>query len=127
MANSTAAQSDDIEIEFEAIDEKPLKYEAHVLKLIDADSKRTQEQIEEGLHATVKLTFPKEENGKPAVERYKRWFRESAAAHNVSAKVISETDDGAQNIVVKYAVVEKIVRPRKNKNADAPADVPTAA
>jgi hypothetical protein len=132
MANTTPTeQTDDIEIDFINLNESAPsnKYEAHVLKLIAADEKRTKEQIDDGVHASVRLEFPKTENGKPAIERYKRWFRESAAAHNVSAKVAGEKDLG-DTIEFRYVVVPKIVRPRKDKTVAAPvdeSDVPTAA
>lgn len=121
---ATASKSDGIEIELYKPDESALKYEAHVLALIAADENRTDEQIRDGFHASVKVVFPKVENGKPQIEKHKRWFRESAGAHDMSAKVAEEID-GGDTVTVRYIVVPKIVRPRKPKNTgdDTPESV----
>lgn len=103
--------------------EQLAKYEAHVQALIAKDAERTPAQIAEGLHASVWVTFPKQENGKPALERHKRWFRESAAAHDLSAKVEQEQDQG-DAVRIRYITVPKITRPRRDTTPTDGADVP---
>lgn len=129
MATATPtvpATNDAIEVELYKPDESGGKYEAHVQALIAKDAERTDAQIAEGLHASVWVTFPKEENGKNALERHKRWFRESAANHDLSAKVEQEQDQG-DTVRIRYITVPKITRPRKALAGQASdADVPQA-
>jgi hypothetical protein len=127
MATATPTPTDAIEVELYKPDESGAKYEAHVQALIAKDAERTDAQIREGLHASVKVTFPKVENGKNAVERHKRWFRESAAAHDLSAKVEQEIDNGDGTVTVRYITVPKITRPRKPAAPASDADVPESA
>lgn len=132
---ATAEKAPDFQIEMYKPEEDGKPYRAHVQALVAADANRTQKQIDEGEHASIKVTFPKEENGKPAIERHKRWFRESAAP-DLSAKVVGEVDKG-ESIEFRYIVVPKIVRPRKPVDGidddaaeaahDADKDVPAAA
>lgn len=125
----TDEKTPNFEIEMYKPEEDGKPYRAHVAALVAADEKRTDEQIRAGEHASIRVTFPKEENGKPAIERHKRWFRESAAP-DLSAKFVGEVDKG-DSIEFRYIVVPKIVRPRKNEDETAaPADdsdVPAAA
>jgi hypothetical protein len=124
MAAAAPTTTDAIEVELYKPDESGAKYEAHVQALIAKDAERTDAQITDGLHASVWVTFPKQENGKNALERHKRWFRESAAAHNLSAKVEQEQDQG-DTVRIRYITVPKITRPRREaKPADTGADVP---
>lgn len=121
-ADEKTEKTPDFEIEMYKPDVDGKPYRAHVQALIAADENRTPEQINAGEHASIKVKFPKEENGKPAIERHKRWFRESAAPE-YSAKVVGETDNGTR-IEFRYIIVEKIERPRKPKadHADTPTD-----
>jgi hypothetical protein len=120
MADKTEAAAPNFEIEMYKPDEDGKPYRAHVQALVAADAARTAEQIAAGEHASIKVTFPKEEDGKKAIERHKRWFRESAAPE-LSAKVVGEVDKG-ESIEFRYIVVPKIVRPRKAEDEQAPAD-----
>lgn len=129
MATKIEKTDGNFEIEMYRPDESATgHYEAHVQALIAADENRTQAEIDNGDHASIRVTFPKEQNGKPQIEKHKRWFRDSASAHGLSAKVVDETDQG-DTIEFRYIVVPKITRPRKPKAVDAAgdSDVPQAA
>jgi hypothetical protein len=122
----TAEKTPNFEIEMYKPDEDGKPYRAHVEALVAADAERTPEQIKADEHASIRVTFPKEEDGKKSIERHKRWFRESAAP-DFSAKVVGEVDKG-DAIEFRYIVVPKIVRPRKEVTQTTPddADVPVS-
>lgn len=118
----TAAKAPNFEIEMYKPEQDGKPYLAHVQALVAADANRTDEQIKADEHASIRVQFPKvDEKGKPALDRHKRWFRESAAP-DLSAKIVNgDGDDKGDTIEFQYIVVPKIVRPRKPKteNADA--------
>jgi hypothetical protein len=131
MAKTTEAATPDFEIEMYKPEDDGKPYRAHVQALVAADENRSAEQLKADEHASIKVTFPKMEDGKPAIERHKRWFRESAAPE-LSAKVVGEVDKG-DSIEFRYIVVPKIQRPRKvateqvADGAGDQTDVPVAA
>jgi hypothetical protein len=121
-----------IEIDFYTPGPKYGPYDAHVLKLIEQDKTRTQEMIDNGTHASVKITVPNviEEAGKDGetksfdgVERHKRYFQESARARKVTAREITDAREvGATETIMRFVVIEEVKRPRKQ--AEDTANVP---
>jgi hypothetical protein len=137
------ATTDDIEIELFEPQEKPGLYVSHVQKLIDADSKRTPEQVEKNIHASTLVSFPttetknrrnKETGEMEEVEiseeatlaKYKRFFQDSARQLGRTAREVEVIPQGDGTTRVRFIVVDKISKPRRKSGEDAAEDAPEA-
>lgn len=104
--------------------EKPNRFDAEVEALIDAQDALPEEKKEAGVRAKITVQFPKFQENKAGVKKdvtakYKRYFQDSAKAHNRTAREVGYSDNGDDSVLVTFVLTDQIKRPRK------PAEVTT--
>lgn len=112
--------------------EKPNKFDAEVEALIEAQDALPDEKKEAGVRAKITVQFPKYQENKAGVKKdvvakYRRYFQDSAKAHNRTAREVGFQDNGDDSVLVTFVLTDQIKRPRKPKDeaaevADTSAD-----
>lgn len=106
--------------------DKPGKFDAEVEALIEAQDALPQEKKDAGVRAKITVNFPMTQTNKAGVEKdvvakYKRYFQDSAKAHERTAREVGYQENGDGSVNVTFVLTDKITRPRKPKAVEAPA------
>lgn len=109
--------------------EKPNKFDAEVEALIAAQDALPDEKKEAGVRAKITVNFPKYQENKSGVKKevvakYRRYFQDSAKAHNRTAREVGFQDNGDDSVNVTFVLTDQIKRPRRP--VEAPVEASTS-